>query len=134
MDEKSRYQLTTHESEVAREIVNCAYLVHRELGAGLLEHVYEVCFCHELTKRGIEWQRQVPYPLTYDGIVFDEAFRLDVLVDDLIVCEVKAAKDINAAHQAQLLTYLRFTGKHVGFILNFHAPLMKNGLRRLVLP
>jgi GxxExxY protein len=134
MENKPRYQLTPRESELAREIVSAAYSVHSELGPGLLEHVYEICFCHELQKRGIDFQRQLSCPITYDGILFEEAFRLDVLVDDLIVCEIKAVHELDAVHFAQVLTYLRFTGKHVGFAINFHTNLMKHGLRRLVLP
>ena len=82
-----------------------------------------------MQKRGVPFQRQVPCPLRYDGILFEEAFRLDVLVDNLIVCEIKAVHELDAVHYSQVLTYLRFTGKHVGFAINFHTDLMKHSLR-----
>jgi GxxExxY protein len=132
MNGGSRYVLTEREEEIASVIVQTACSIHRELGPGLLEHVYEVAFCHRLAKAGLKCERQVIVPLVFDGIEFDEAFRLDVLVHDLIICEIKATDEITSAHKAQLLTYLRLTGKRVGFILNFNADLMKHGLRRLV--
>jgi GxxExxY protein len=125
--------LTEREEEVARVIVETAYSIHVDLGPGLLEHVYEVAFCHRIAKAGLNCERQVVVPLVLDGIEFEEAFRLDALVEDLIICEIKAIEAITSAHKAQLLTYLRLSGKRVGFILNFHADLMKHGLRRMSL-
>jgi len=121
------------EEMVAAKIVDAAYSVHKALGPGLLEKIYEVCFCHELTKRGLSYQRQVDIPIEYAGIVFDEGLRLDVIVEDLIICEIKAADKINPVYEAQLLSYLRLTGKRIGFLINFNVPVIKNGIKRIIL-
>ena len=121
------------EEDVAREIVDSAYSVHKALGPGLLERVYEVCFCHELTKRGLSYQRQVAIPIEYDGITFEEGLRLDVLVEGLIVCEIKAADKMNSVWEAQLLSYLRLTGKRIGFLINSNVPVVRNGIKRIIL-
>ncbi len=113
------------EEMVVAKIVDAAYSVHKTLGPGLLEKVYEVCFCHELTKRGLSYQRQVDIPIEYDGIVFDEGLRLDVLVEGLVICEIKAVDKINPVWDAQLLSYLRLTGKRIGFVINFNVSLVK---------
>jgi len=86
---------------VAKRIVNAAYVVHKELGPGLLEKVYEACFCHELKKAGLMFQRQLDIPIVYDGLVFDEALRLDVLVEDLVICEIKAVELVNPVWEAR---------------------------------
>lgn len=125
--------LSRREEEIAREIVSCAYCIHTELGPGLLEHIYEVCFCHELIKRGLPVQRQVPMSLTYDGIVFEEAFKIDVLVGELVICELKAVEKLSPVHSAQLLTYMKFSEKRLGFLLNFNTDLIKHGIKRMVL-
>jgi GxxExxY protein len=117
--------LSKREEEVASAIVDAAYAVHKSLGPGLLEKVYEVCLCHELSKRGFQTQRQVDLPITYDGIVFDEGLRLDVLVDNLIVYELKAVDEMNPVWQAQLLSHLKVTGKRLGFLSNFNVPVIK---------
>jgi len=124
------YTLTDHEKWLCKEIVDCAYKVHKELGPGLLEKIYEVCFCHELTKKGISLQRQVPLPVYYDGIVFDEGLRLDVLVDDMIICELKAVENVNPVWQAQIISHLKMTENNVGFLINFNVPVIKDGIRR----
>lgn len=118
---------------IARKIVDAAYTVHSKLGAGLLEKVYEVCFCHKLTKRGLRYQRQVDIPIVYDGLVFDEGLRLDVLVEELIICELKAVDEMNPVWEAQLLSHLKLTGKRLGFLINFNAPLIKDGIKRIIL-
>jgi GxxExxY protein len=118
---------------MASAIVDAAYAVHSELGPGLLEHVYEVCFCHELVKRGLSYRRQVVVPIVYDGIRFDEGLRLDVLVEESVVCELKAVETIQRVHTAQLLTQLKLTEKRLGFLINFNVPLIKHGIKRLVL-
>jgi GxxExxY protein len=87
--------LSVHEEEIASAIVEAAYAVHKKLGPGLLERIYEVCLCHELSKRGYRVERQVDIPISYDGIVFDEGLRLDVLVDNLVICELKAVEEMN---------------------------------------
>jgi len=125
--------LSENEERIAKKIVDSAYAVHTILGPGLLEKVYEVCFCHELSKRGLEYQRQVDIPIIYDGIVFDEGLRLDVLVEDLIVCELKAVDEMNLVWEAQLLSHLTLTGKRLGFLINFNVPLIKKGIKRIIL-
>ncbi len=125
--------LSDKEEKIGEAIVGAAYSVHKALGPGLLEHVYEVCFCHELTKRGFSNRRQVSIPIIYDGIRFEEALRLDVLVDDLVICELKAVEDMKAVFSAQLLTQLKLTGRRLGFLINFNVPVIKAGIRRLVL-
>ncbi len=124
------YYLTDHEKWLCTEITDCAYQVHKKLGPGLLEKIYEACFCYELSKRGIENQRQVDLPIIYDDLVFDEGLRIDVLVEDLIICELKAVEQINPLWQAQIMSHLRLTGNHVGFLINFNVSMIKNGIRR----
>ena len=121
------------EEVVATEIVDAAYTVHKALGPGLLEKIYEVCFCHELTKRDLSYQRQVDIPVEYDGITFDEGLRLDVIVEDVIICEIKAVDKMNPVWEAQLLSYLKLTGKRIGFLINFNVPLIKDGMKRIIL-
>ncbi len=125
--------LSDREEEIASAIVEAAYAVHKHLDPGLLERIYEVCLCHELSKKGFHLERQVDLPIGYDGIVFDEGLRLDVLVDDLVICELKAVDEMNPVWQAQLLSHLKPTGKRLGFLINFNVPLIKDGIRRLIL-
>ena len=124
---------TETEETIATGIVDAAYQVHKKLGPGLLEKIYETCFCHELHKKGLSYQRQVNVPIEYDEIIFDEGLRLDVLVEDLIICELKAADAANPVWEAQLLSYLRLTRKRIGFLINFNVPLAKNGIKRIIL-
>jgi len=124
------YLLTEDEEHLSREIFDCAYKVHRELGPGLLEKIYETCFCHELGKKGIDFKRQVNLPVHYDGYIFDEGLRLDVLVEDQIICELKAVETVNPLWQAQILSHLKLTGNHIGFLINFNSALIKDGIRR----
>jgi GxxExxY protein len=121
-----------HIEEIARMIVDAAYVVHKTLGPGLLERVYEVCFCHELTKRGLRYLRQVDIPITYDGILFEEGLRLDVLVENDIICELKAVDDINPVWEAQLLSHLKLANKELGFLINFNVPRIKDGINRII--
>ena len=125
--------LSEKEEVIARKIVDAAYTVHKELGPGLLEKVYEVCLCHELSKRGVKYQRQVDIPIVYDGITFDEGLRLDLLVEDLIICELKAVDEINPVWEAQTISHLKLTGKRLGFLINFNVPLIKDGIRRFII-
>jgi len=119
--------------ELGRQVVDSAFKVHKELGPGLLESVYETCLARELTKRAIPIGRQVPIPIVYDGETLDAALRLDLLVDELIIVEVKAVEKITPLHEAQLLSYLRLSRKKVGFLINFNVKLIRDGLHRLVL-
>ena len=125
--------LTEQEEAIAQKIVDAAYTVHKKLGPRLLEEVYEVCFCHELSKRGLKYQRQVDIPIVYDGIVFDEGLRLDVLVEELIICELKVVDEMNPVWEAQILSYLKLTDKRLGFLINFTVPLIKDGIKRIIL-
>jgi GxxExxY protein len=124
------YKLTEGEKWLCQEIVDCAYRVHKGLGPGLFEKIYEACFCHELAKKGLVFKRQVYLPVHYDGLFFDEGLRLDVFVDDLIVCELKAIDTINPVWVAQILSHLKMMSVHVGFLINFNVSLIKEGIRR----
>ncbi|MBM3239446.1 GxxExxY protein [Candidatus Poribacteria bacterium] len=125
--------ISEREEEIASAIVDAAYSVHQNLGPGLVEPIYEVCFCHELTKRGFHWQRQVDIPIVYDGITFDEGLRLDVLVEDKVICELKSVEEMKPLFTAQLLSQLKLTEKRLGFLINFNVPTIKSGIKRLVL-
>ncbi len=116
----------------AKLVVDSAYTVHYNLGPGLLEKVYEICFCHELSKRGLKFQRQVDIPITYDSFTFDEGLRIDVIVDDSIICELKALENVNPVWEAQILSHLKLTGKRLGFLINFNVAKIKDGIRRYV--
>jgi GxxExxY protein len=124
--------LSAQEEEIAKSIVDSAYEIHVALGPGLLESVYEICLAHVLTKRGYAVRRQVVVPVVFDTIKFDEGFRLDLIVDDSVICELKAVEKIMPVHKAQLLTYLKLTDKRLGFLINFNVPLIKNGIHRLI--
>ncbi len=125
--------LSKKEEEIAKAIVDAAYIVHSKLGPGLLERIYEVCFCHELSKKGLHPRRQIDLPIKYDGMVFDEALRLDVLVDDLVVCELKAVDRVNPVWEAQLLSHLKLTHRRLGFLINFNVAVIRNGIKRFIL-
>ncbi len=124
--------LPEHIEEIARKIVDAAYTVHKALGPGLLERVYEVCFCHELAKRGLPYLRQVDIPIVYDGILFNEGLRLDVLVEDVVICELKAVDEMNPVWEAQLLSHLKLSSKKLGFLINFNVPRIKDGIKRII--
>ena len=119
--------------EKANMIVNAAYNVHKELGPGLLESVYEMCMCHELNKAGIPFQRQVSMPVIYDNVKLDAGLRIDILVDEKIVIELKTAEKMIPLYEAQLLTYLKVTGLRLGFLINFNVPIIKEGIKRVVI-
>ncbi len=125
--------LLPEDERIARLIVDSAFTVHKTLGAGLLESVYETCLCHELNKRGLAYKRQVIVPLVYDGIKFAEGFRLDILVEERILCELKSVERMENVHLSQVLTYLKLTGNRLGFLINFNVSLIKNGIRRVIL-
>ncbi len=115
-----------------KKIVDAAYTVHKNLGPGLLEKVYEICFCHEIKKRGLEYQRQVDIPVVYDGIIFNEGLRLDVLVENQVICELKAIETVNPVWEAQILSHLKLTGKRLGYLINFNVPNIGSGIRRFI--
>lgn len=116
---------------ISGEAVDSAIAVHRELGPGLLESVYEVILAHELRTRGFEVERQKPIPIEYRGVRFDEGYRLDLVVNDLLIIEIKSVEQIAPVHSKQVLTYLRLTDKPLGLLLNFNTALMKDGIVRL---
>jgi len=124
--------LSDKEERIAKAIVEAAYAVHSALGPGLLESVYEVCFCHELGKRGLSFRRQGVVPIVYDGITFNEGLRLDVLVEELVICELKAVETMNPVFLAQILSQLKLTGRRLGFLINFNVPLIKRGIKRVI--
>lgn len=124
--------LTAEEERIASEIVNSSFIVHKSLGPGLLEKIYEVCLCHELRKKGLNVQRQLNIPIVYDGLVFDEGLRLDLLVEDKVIVELKAVDIINPVWEAQIISHLMLTGKRMGFLINFNVALIKEGIRRYV--
>ena len=111
-------------------VIGCAIEVHRTLGPGLMESVYEACLCHELTLAGLRFERQRKVPVVYKDARLDLDFRADVVVEDSLLLEIKAARDILPLHEAQLLTYLRLTGIKLGLLLNFNVPVLKDGVRR----
>lgn len=114
-------------------IIGAAIEVHRQLGPGLLESTYEECLCHELHLRRIRFQRQLDLPVLYKGLKLNCGYRLDLLVEDTVLVEVKAVEQLLPVHEAQLLTYLRLAAKPVGLLINFNVPLLKDGIRRRVL-
>jgi len=118
---------------IASQIVDAAVKVHKTLGPGLLESVYEICLCHELAMRGIPFRRQLDLPVCYEGIRLESGLRIDILVDDCVVVELKIVEKLLPVHEAQLLTYLKLSNNRIGFLLNFNVPIMKHGIKRLVL-
>lgn len=122
--------LSQQEEQIGKAIVNAAYQIHKNLGPGLLEKVYEVCMAHELRKAGYHVKRQVEIPIVYDGIQFDEGLRLDLLVEDLVVIELKAVDLVNPVWEAQIISHLKLTERNLGYLINFNVPLIKNGIRR----
>ena len=120
------------ENEIATEVVDAAYGVHTYFGPGLYEIVYEVSLVHELKKRGLDCVRQLALPVEYDSIKFDEGFRVDVIVEDKVILELKSVETVSRAHKKQLLTYLRLADKRLGLLINFGEALIKDGITRVV--
>jgi GxxExxY protein len=120
------------ENEIGTICVDAAIAVHRELGPGLLESVYEIVLAHELRERGLKVERQVPVIIIYRGIIFEEAFRADVFVEERVILEIKSVEKLSQAHRKQIQTYLRLRKSKLGYILNFGEALMKDGIVRAV--
>lgn len=120
------------ENRLATAIIGAAIEVQRHLGAGLVESAYERALCHEFDLRGLRWQSQLPVSADYKGVLIPDAYRLDLMIENLVVVELKVVEKLLPIHEAQLLTYLRFTGKKLGLLLNFHSTPMKSGVRRVV--
>jgi GxxExxY protein len=131
--EKSFKPLTEREKWLASQIIEIAIHVHKLLGPGLLESVYEKVFCYFLKKRNIPFERQVMVPIIIDDLIVDDGLRIDILVDNLIIVELKAQEVPHPVWGMQVLSYLKLTGKRLGYILNFHVPVMKDGIRRIIL-
>ena len=120
------------ENQITEAIIGGAIDVHRELGPGLLESAYEECLCYELSQRGLSFLRQISLPLSYKGVKLDCGYRIDLLVEDSIIIEVKSVDALVPVHTAQLLTYLKILGKSVGLLINFNVPVLRRGLKRVV--
>ncbi|MBL7224919.1 MAG: GxxExxY protein [Desulfobacteraceae bacterium] len=118
-------------NEIAKIVVDAAYHIHRRLGPGLLESVYEVILAYALSSRGLNVERQAPVPIVFDGIKFDEGFRADLIVEDKVIVELKSVEKIAPVHKKQLLTYLRLADKRLGLLINFGASLIKDGIFRV---
>ena len=121
-----------HENDIAEAIVDSCFKVHTVLGPGLLESVYEAALSHELQQRGFHLVRQQAIPVIYEGVLLDEGFRADLIVEDKIILELKSVEQLAAVHKKQLLTYLKLSGKRLGFLVNFGANLIKDGIVRTV--
>ena len=120
-------------AEVTGRIIGCAIEIHRALGPGLLESAYEQCLCREMSLAGIRFERQVPLPVVYKGVKVDCGYQIDILVEDSVVLELKAVEKLLPIHEAQLITYLRLSGKRIGLLINFNVPVLAEGTRRMVL-
>ncbi len=118
--------------EIGKQIVDSAVKVHRALGPGLLESAYQFCLTHELRKRGLDVQTEVPQPVIYDGQRLDVGYRLDMLVEGAVLIENKAVETLLPIHEAQLLTYLRLRNCRLGYLINWNVPLIKDGIKRMV--
>ena len=125
--------ISEYEEWLAKEIVDCAFKVHKQLGPGLLEKIYESCFCYELNKKNISYQRQVCIPIKYDNLIFDEGLQLDVLIENKIICELKAVDNTNPVWHAQILSHLKLTNLSIGFLINFNTVLIKDGIKRFII-
>ena len=117
-------------NDITKKIIGCAIEVHRNLGPGLLESAYEECLIFELIKLGLNTERQKPVPVVYKDIKLDYGYRIDILVEKLIIVELKVVDAINPVHEAQILTYMKFSRKSIGLLINFNVTVLKNGIRR----
>ena len=125
-------RLSEREEYLAKEIVDAAYKVHKELGPGLLEKIYEACFCYELAKKEIPYVRQAELPIFYDGQIFNEGLVMDVFVDTSVICELKAVETINPLWKAQIISHLKLTKLRLGFLINFNVTLIRDGIKRFI--
>jgi GxxExxY protein len=121
-----------NENEISRQIVDAALKLHRKLGPGLFENVYEAVLAYELEKRGLKVRRQVPVPMEYEGLVFQEAYRLDLLVEEKVIVELKSIEKLATVHKKQTLTYLKLTNLHLALLINFGSEYLRDGIVRLV--
>lgn len=119
-------------NEITEKVIGCAIKVHRALGPGLLESTYEVCLAHELVKEGLKVKTQVALPVIYDGLRLDAGYRIDMLVEDAVIVELKSIESLHPIHEAQVISYLKLSGKKIGLLINFNVKLLKGGIKRLV--
>jgi GxxExxY protein len=126
--------MTSHlaENDIAREVVDAAFKIHTTMGPGLLESVYQAVLAHELNQRGLRVQREVPIAIGYDNLRFDVGFRADLLVNELVIVELKSVEHTAPVHSKQVLTYIRLANRRLGLLVNFGAPRIKDGITRLV--
>jgi len=120
-------------NEITEFVIGAAIRIHKALGPGLLESAYEECLCYELSKTGLAFERQKPVPVVYENVRLDCGYRLDLLIEQAVIVEVKCVEKLLPIHEAQLLTYLRLSALHLGLLINFHVPILREGLKRLVL-
>jgi GxxExxY protein len=120
------------QNELTEKIISAAIEVHRHLGPGLLESAYEECLCYELSRMGLRFERQRQLPIVYKGLRLDCGYRLDLVVEDEVIAELKATDELLPIHSAQLLNYLKASGKRIGLLINFNVPILKKGLKRVV--
>ncbi|MCU0472084.1 MAG: GxxExxY protein [Bacteroidales bacterium] len=119
-------------NEITRKIIGCAIEVHKILGPGLLESAYEECLSFELKKVGLSIKRQVPTPVVYKDVKLECGYRIDILIEDTVVLELKVVDEFNPVHEAQILTYMKFSRKQIGLMINFNVTILKNGIRRFI--
>ena len=120
-------------SELSNKVIGCAIEVHKALGPGLLESAYQQCLCHELKLNGVGFQVEKPLPIDYKGCRLDCGYRIDILVEDEIILELKSVEQLNHVHEAQILSYMKLLGKKQGFLINFNVTLLKSGLKSFIL-
>jgi len=128
-----REAISSDLNELSRHVVDAIFCVHRGLGPGLLESVYEACLCHELAKRKLQFERQISIPVIYDNIEIKAGLRVDIWVERKLIVELKAVETLHEIHKAQLLTYLKLTNNRLGLLVNFNVPVIKQGIKRIAL-
>jgi len=121
-----------HENEIAKIVVDCAFKVHKNLGPGLLESTYQVCLCHELNNAGLSLVSQKALPIVYNDVKLEAGYRIDILVENKVIIEIKAVEVLHDIHMAQILTYLKLSDKKLGFLINFNVALFKSGIKRVI--
>jgi len=120
------------ENNISKKIIGCAIEVHKQLGPGLLESAYQECLYYELRSAGLRVQKEIPMPIVYKEVKLDHGYRIDLLVEDKVVIEVKSVENLNDVHTAQVLTYLKLGQYRLGLLFNFHTTILKNGIRRVI--
>ena len=127
-------KLSDKEEYLGKEIVDAAFKVHKELGPGLLEKIYEACFCYELELKGIPYKRQTDLPINYKGkLFFEDGLRMDVFVDELVICELKSVLEIKPIWISQIISHLKLSKLRLGYLINFNVPLIKDGIKRFII-